>query len=54
MIRETGVIGDYRWGTTRKRAIVAWESSGSHASLMDSGRELTAKTRSAERPGTDL
>jgi AraC family transcriptional regulator of adaptative response/methylated-DNA-[protein]-cysteine methyltransferase len=27
VIRETGVIGDYRWGTTRKRAIVAWESA---------------------------
>jgi O-6-methylguanine DNA methyltransferase len=27
VIRETGVIGDYRWGRSRKRAIVAWESS---------------------------
>lgn len=27
VIRETGVIGDYRWGGTRKRAIVAWEDS---------------------------
>jgi AraC family transcriptional regulator of adaptative response/methylated-DNA-[protein]-cysteine methyltransferase len=27
VIRETGVIGDYRWGQIRKRAIVAWESS---------------------------
>jgi AraC family transcriptional regulator of adaptative response/methylated-DNA-[protein]-cysteine methyltransferase len=27
VIRETGVIGDYRWGQVRKRAIVAWESS---------------------------
>lgn len=26
VIRETGVVGDYRWGTTRKRAILAWES----------------------------
>ena len=25
VIRETGVIGDYRWGKVRKRAIVAWE-----------------------------
>ena len=24
-IRETGVVGDYRWGRIRKRAIVAWE-----------------------------
>lgn len=26
VIRETGVIGNYRWGAERKRAIVAWES----------------------------
>jgi AraC family transcriptional regulator of adaptative response/methylated-DNA-[protein]-cysteine methyltransferase len=26
VIRETGAIGDYRWGTVRKRAILAWES----------------------------
>lgn len=26
VIRETGVFGAYRWGATRKRAIVAWES----------------------------
>ncbi len=25
VIRETGVIGDYRWGRIRKRAMVAWE-----------------------------
>lgn len=27
VIRETGVVGDYRWGRVRKRAIVAWESA---------------------------
>ena len=27
VIRETGVVGDYRWGRTRKRVIMAWESS---------------------------
>lgn len=27
VIRETGVLGNYRWGQIRKRAIVAWESS---------------------------
>jgi AraC family transcriptional regulator, regulatory protein of adaptative response / methylated-DNA-[protein]-cysteine methyltransferase len=26
VIRETGVIGEYRWGPIRKRAILAWES----------------------------
>ncbi|MEM6821210.1 MAG: methylated-DNA--[protein]-cysteine S-methyltransferase [Verrucomicrobiota bacterium] len=27
VIRETGVIGNYRWGSTRKRALLAWEHS---------------------------
>jgi AraC family transcriptional regulator of adaptative response/methylated-DNA-[protein]-cysteine methyltransferase len=27
VIRETGVVGDYRWGRIRKRAILAWESA---------------------------
>jgi AraC family transcriptional regulator of adaptative response/methylated-DNA-[protein]-cysteine methyltransferase len=29
VIRETGVIGDYRWGAVRKRAMVAWECAAS-------------------------
>jgi AraC family transcriptional regulator of adaptative response/methylated-DNA-[protein]-cysteine methyltransferase len=28
VIRGTGVIGDYRWGTARKRAMLAWEEAG--------------------------
>lgn len=27
VIRETGVISGYRWGTARKRAILAWEAA---------------------------
>lgn len=27
VIRKTGVLGDYRWGRTRKKAIVAWEGA---------------------------
>ena len=27
VIRKTGVIGDYRWGHFRKRAMLAWESA---------------------------
>lgn len=27
VIRETGVLGDYRWGQVRKQALVAWECS---------------------------
>ena len=29
VIRETGVIGNYRWGQTRKQAMLVWESSRS-------------------------
>jgi len=27
VIRETGVLGNYRWGETRKRAMLIWETS---------------------------
>lgn len=27
VIRTTGVLGDYRWGATRKRAIIGWETA---------------------------
>ncbi len=27
VIRETGVLGNYRWDSTRKKAIIAWESA---------------------------
>lgn len=27
VIRGTGVLGEYRWGRVRKRALIAWESS---------------------------
>lgn len=27
VIRDTGVIGDYKWGSSRKKAILAWEAS---------------------------
>ena len=33
VIRETGVVGNYRWGQVRKRAILAWESA-SHLAAM--------------------
>jgi AraC family transcriptional regulator, regulatory protein of adaptative response / methylated-DNA-[protein]-cysteine methyltransferase len=31
VIRETGVIGEYRWGPVRKRALVAWENAARRA-----------------------
>lgn len=27
VIRETGVVGEYRWGAVRKKTIVAWETA---------------------------
>jgi AraC family transcriptional regulator of adaptative response/methylated-DNA-[protein]-cysteine methyltransferase len=27
VIRETGIVGEYRWGAVRKRAMLAWESA---------------------------
>ncbi|MDA8165034.1 MAG: methylated-DNA--[protein]-cysteine S-methyltransferase [Desulfobacteraceae bacterium] len=39
VIRETGVLGDYRWGRVRKRAMVAWECAqvlaAEHAGAVD-------------------
>ncbi|MBI3898778.1 MAG: methylated-DNA--[protein]-cysteine S-methyltransferase [Gammaproteobacteria bacterium] len=29
VIRKTGVIGEYRWGASRKQALLAWESAHS-------------------------
>jgi AraC family transcriptional regulator of adaptative response/methylated-DNA-[protein]-cysteine methyltransferase len=29
VIRETGVLGNYRWGSARKKAILGWESAQS-------------------------
>ena len=29
VIRSTGVIGEYRWGSARKRAMLAWEARAS-------------------------
>jgi AraC family transcriptional regulator of adaptative response/methylated-DNA-[protein]-cysteine methyltransferase len=29
VIRETGVLGDYRWGAARKKAILGWENAQS-------------------------
>jgi AraC family transcriptional regulator of adaptative response/methylated-DNA-[protein]-cysteine methyltransferase len=33
VIRETGAIGDYKWGTPRKRAVLAWEQARKESSL---------------------
>jgi len=31
VIRATGALGDYRWGRTRRRALLAWESAQAEA-----------------------
>lgn len=33
VIRQTGVISEYRWGSTRKKALIAWETSERDESL---------------------
>ena len=35
VIRKTGAFGDYRWGSARKRAMLAWESPFTRASSPD-------------------
>jgi len=43
VIRETGVVQGYRWGSTRKRALLAWESSrAGQQSLRPHGDKLVA------------
>ncbi|MEJ1412762.1 MAG: MGMT family protein, partial [Candidatus Sedimenticola sp. (ex Thyasira tokunagai)] len=27
VIRGSGIIGEYRWGSDRKRAMIAWEAA---------------------------
>jgi AraC family transcriptional regulator of adaptative response/methylated-DNA-[protein]-cysteine methyltransferase len=31
VIRETGVVGEYRWGDLRKLALLVWEDAAAHA-----------------------
>ena len=33
VIRETGVVGEYRWGASRKRALLAWEIASDDESV---------------------
>lgn len=35
VIRKTGAFGDYRWGSARKRAMLAWESPFTRSSASD-------------------
>ena len=40
VIRETGVIGNYRWGRIRKRAMVAWESARNLPRLLPAAERI--------------
>jgi AraC family transcriptional regulator of adaptative response/methylated-DNA-[protein]-cysteine methyltransferase len=44
VIRKTGVVGGYRWGTTRKKAIIAWEA-GTQIRTGSAGRQITEGER---------
>lgn len=48
VIRETGAVGNYRWGSVRKRAILAWESR-----LIDL-KSVPRRRRSSGTSGTAL
>jgi AraC family transcriptional regulator, regulatory protein of adaptative response / methylated-DNA-[protein]-cysteine methyltransferase len=41
VIRGTGVIGDYRWGTARKKAVLAWESGWQETALAPAPKRAT-------------
>jgi AraC family transcriptional regulator of adaptative response/methylated-DNA-[protein]-cysteine methyltransferase len=35
VIRETGIVGEYRWGGLRKRSMIAWESVSKRQFIAD-------------------
>ncbi|MCH7727443.1 MAG: methylated-DNA--[protein]-cysteine S-methyltransferase, partial [Planctomycetes bacterium] len=43
VIRKTGAVTDYRWGTVKKRAIIGWEAARSESEL-----EVFAASRKRE------
>ena len=42
VIRETGVVGGYRWGEERKRAMIAWETAPRSFTRTEAIRVVTA------------
>ena len=47
VIRKTGALGGYHWGTVRKKAMLAWEASGEPELLAAAG--YSAKSTKGER-----
>ena len=41
VIRETGIIGNYRWGRIRKRAMLGWENARNTPRLLPAATERT-------------
>ena len=42
VLRETGVVGEYRWGSARKRCMLAWEQA--YAAISSENSHLKLKT----------
>jgi AraC family transcriptional regulator of adaptative response/methylated-DNA-[protein]-cysteine methyltransferase len=38
VIRETGIVGEYRWGGVRKKAMIAWENARAAAGVSCQGQ----------------
>jgi AraC family transcriptional regulator of adaptative response/methylated-DNA-[protein]-cysteine methyltransferase len=49
VIRETGVLGSYRWGAVRKRAMLVWEAAPTQAN-MQRGLALGRQAGTVLRP----
>jgi AraC family transcriptional regulator of adaptative response/methylated-DNA-[protein]-cysteine methyltransferase len=43
VIRKTGALGGYRWGETRKHALLAWEAA--HYAVDDTAASMSARQR---------
>ena len=48
VIRETGVVGEYRWGHERKRLMLGWESAGLACKRESGGSALTRAASSSD------
>jgi AraC family transcriptional regulator of adaptative response/methylated-DNA-[protein]-cysteine methyltransferase len=50
VIRETGVIGHYRWGPVRKRALIAWECTARAPGEERNARNIEPLSANKELP----
>ncbi len=54
VIRKSGLLGGYRWGEQRKRAILAWEAAGTAAESATPNRFGSESRLPAAQPGHRL